>query len=79
MTAAAALSRRGRTLSLGRATLTVEPARPRTLTIRLSKKGRSALRRMRKASITVRFTVTDPVTKKVVSRSTKTFRVNVTR
>jgi hypothetical protein len=79
LTAAATSRRRGRTVSLGRATLTVEPGTPQTLSIKLSKKGKSALRRLKKASIKVRFTVRDPITKKVSHRSTKAFRVSIKR
>ena len=70
---------RRRRVTLGSATVTVVPGKPLTLGIRLSAKGKSALRRARAATVSVRFVVTDPLTDKRLHQSTKTFRITVRR
>jgi hypothetical protein len=77
--ATAMLRSRGRTVTLGTTAVTVKPSSPRTLSIKLSKKGKAALRRVKKARVKVRFTVYRPTTRKLLHRSTKTFRVAVRR
>ncbi len=77
--AAATFRSRGRTSALGARAITVKPGSPRTLSIKLSKKSKAALRRVRTARIKVRFTVYRPTTKKLLHRSTKRFRVAVRR
>lgn len=79
VTASATFRSRGRTVSLGSATITVQPGAPRTLSIKLSKKAKAVLRRVKKASIRVRFAVRHPTTKKLRHQSTKTFRISVQR
>jgi Ca2+-binding RTX toxin-like protein len=77
--ATATFRSRGRTITLGTTTTTVKPSNPRTLSIKLSKKSKAALRRVKKARVKVRFTVYRPTTRKILHRSTKTFRVAVRR
>jgi Ca2+-binding RTX toxin-like protein len=77
--ATATFRSRGRTITLGTTAITVKPSSPRTLSIKLSKKGKAALRRVKKARIKVRFTVYRPTTRNVLHRSTQTFRVAVRR
>jgi Ca2+-binding RTX toxin-like protein len=66
-------------VALGTAAVTVRPGTPRVLTVKLSKRGAAALRGLATARIAVRFVVRHPTTKKVLHRSTKTFRVPVRR
>jgi hypothetical protein len=77
--ATATFRSRGKTITLGTTAITVKPSSPRTLSIKLSKKGKTALRRVKKARVKVRFTVYRPTTRKILHRSTKTFRVAVRR
>ena len=66
-------------IALGTAAITVRPGTPRALNVKLTKKGTTALRALATASISIRFVVRHPTTKKVIHRSTKEFRVPVRR
>jgi hypothetical protein len=77
--ATATFRSRGRTITLGTTAVTIEPSSPRTLSIKLSKKGKAALRRVKQARVKVRFTVYRPPSRKILHRSTETFRVAVRR
>ena len=59
LTAVASIRVRGRRVTLGKATVLVAPGSPRTLSVRLSRRAKSALRRLRRASVQVRFTAID--------------------
>lgn len=77
--ATATFRSRGRTITLGTTTVTIKPGSPRTLSIKLSKQSKAALRRVKQARVKVRFTVSRPTSRKVLHRSTETFRVAVRR
>lgn len=79
LTTRATIRIRGRKVSLGSVTVSVAPAAPRTLRLTLSTKSKSALARSKAASISVRFTEQEPVTKKIRHQSTKTFRITIKR
>lgn len=53
----ATIRRRGRTVTLGRTTVTVAAGKARTLRIRISKRGLRALKGLRRTTLSARFTV----------------------
>ena len=79
LTAVATTRVRGRRRTLGKASVLVVPGTARTLSVKLSRRAKSALRRLKRASVEVRFTAIDPARDRVAGRTTTTFRLSVKR
>ena len=79
LTVSASIGSGARRVSLGSTRLIVKPGTPRALRVRLSVRGKTALKRMRNASIKVKFVVRPPTGTRISHQSTKTFRITVQR